>query len=146
MVMTKQPKRWHVDNDPSLTTDMSQGVSGDAIVNPGTSNEAIQGSSFASRHPTIGLTASGRSRDPRRPHIPASTPFAKSQPDERHIKERIPLSSMREEDPREALLKYAEKAERDPMFTNAWKKTQPKTIYAELSDDEDGPQKKKQRT
>ncbi|EHY56920.1 putative WD repeat-containing protein [Exophiala dermatitidis] len=146
MVMSKPPKRRHVDDDPSLTTDMSQGVSGDAIVNPGTSSEAIQGSTFASRHPTIGLTASGRSRDPRRPHIPASTPFARSQPDERHIKERIPLSSMREEDPREALLKYAEKAEKEPMFTNVWKKTQPKTIYAELSDDEEGgPQKKKQK-
>ncbi|EXJ80526.1 hypothetical protein A1O1_08672 [Capronia coronata CBS 617.96] len=147
MVMSKPPKRRHVDDDPSLTTDMSQGISGSAIVNPGTSSEAIQGSTFSSRHPTIGLTASGRSRDPRRPHIPATTPFARSQPDERHIKERIPLSSMREEDPREALLKYAEKAEQDPMFTNVWKKTQPKTIYADLSDDEEGgPQKKKPRT
>lgn len=150
MVMSKPLKRRHLDDDPTLTTDMMQGVSGDAIVNPGTANEAIQGSRFSSRHPTIGLTASGKSRDPRRPHIPASTPFSKSQPDERHIKERIPLSSMREEDPREALLKYADKAQKDPMFTNAWKTTQPKTIYADLSDDDDdddgGPQKKKQRT
>jgi hypothetical protein len=56
---------------------------------------------------------------------------------------------MREEDPREALLKYADKAAEDPMFTKAWKTTQPKTIYADFSDDEedaDGPQKKKQRT
>lgn len=150
MVMSKPPKRRHIDDDPSLTTDMSQGVSGDAIVHAGTSIEAIQGSSYASRHPTIGLTASGKSRDPRRPHIPALTPFSKSQPDERHIKERIPLSMMREEDPRAALLKYADTAEKDPMFTNAWKKTQPKTIYAELSDEEEaedgGPQKKKQKT
>ncbi|EXJ79684.1 hypothetical protein A1O3_07965 [Capronia epimyces CBS 606.96] len=147
MVMSKPPKRRHVDDDPSLTTDMSQGVSGDAIVNPGTSSEAIQGSTFSSRHPTVGLTASGRSRDPRRPHIPATTPFARSQPDERHIKERIPLSSMREEDPREALLKYAEKAEKDPLFTRVWNKTQPKTIYADLSDEEEGgPDKKKQKT
>ena len=73
-----------------------------------------------------------------------TTPFAKSQPDEMHIRNNIPLSSMRDEDPREALLKYAEKAEKDPMFTNAWKHTQPKTIYAELSDDEEeGPEKKK---
>jgi len=148
MVMSKQPKRRHVDDDPSLTTDMSQGVSGDAIINPGTSSEAISGrSTFSSRHPTIGLTASGKSRDPRRPHIPATTPFAKSQPDAKHIKERIPLSSMREEDPREALLKYADKATNDPLFTNAWKATQPKTIYAELSDDDDDgstePSKKK---
>lgn len=51
---------------------------------------------------------------------------------------------MRDEDPREALLKYAEKAQKDPLFTNAWKETQPKTIYRELSDDEeDAPDKKK---
>ncbi|KAK6383853.1 hypothetical protein LTS17_003145 [Exophiala oligosperma] len=150
MVMSKPPKRRHVDDDPSLTTDMSQGISGDAIVNPGTSGEAIQGSTFSSRHPTIGLTASGKSRDPRRPHVPASTPFSRGQPDEKHIKERIPLSSMREEDPREALLKYADKAQNDPMFTKAWGKTQPKTIYADLSDDddedEDERKKKKQKT
>jgi 26S proteasome regulatory subunit T2 len=148
MVMSKRPKRHHLDDDPSLTTDMSQGVSGDNILNPGTSSEAIQGSTFSSRHPTIGLTASGKSRDPRRPHIPQSTPFSKNQPNEKHIRESIPLSSMREEDPRAALLKYAEKAEKDPLFTNAWKRTQPKTIYAEVSDDEDEggePNKKKQR-
>jgi WD repeat-containing protein 70 len=148
LVMSKQPKRRHIDDDPSLTTDMSQGLSGDAIVNPGAANEAIRGSTFASRHPTIGLTASGKSRDPRRPHIPATTPFSKNQPDEKHIRENIPLSSMREEDPREALLKYADKATKDPIFTNAWSKTQPKTIYADLSDEEDdgAPQKKKQKT
>ncbi|KAI9779130.1 MAG: hypothetical protein M1839_007665 [Geoglossum umbratile] len=145
-VMSKAPKRRHIDDDPSLTTDLSQGLSGDGIVNPnGLLTGANQASiSYAARHPTVGLTASGKSRDPRRPERPMVTPFAKSQPDERHIKENIPLSSMRDEDPREALLKYAEVAEKDPMFTNAWKLTQPKTIYAELSDEEDeGPDKKK---
>ncbi|MCJ1362473.1 hypothetical protein MMC16_001576 [Acarospora aff. strigata] len=150
LVMSKAPKRRHIDDDPTLTTDMSQGLSGDSIVNPnGLLAGTNQGStSYAARHPTVGLTASGRSRDPRRPHIPMTTPFAKSQPDEKHIKEYIPLSSMRDEDPREALLKYAEMAETDPLFTNAWKHTQPKTIYAELSDeegDEGGPDKKKVR-
>ncbi|XTI92330.1 WD40 repeat-like protein [Cenococcum geophilum] len=137
-VMTKAPKRRHIDDDPNLTMDLTEGLSGDAIITPGGlpgTNTAA--TSFAARHPTVGLTASGRSRDPRRPHIPATTPFAKSQPDEKHIREHIPLSSMRDEDPREALLKYAEKAKNDPLFTNAWKDTQPKTIYAELSDDEE---------
>ena len=146
MVMSKAPKRRHIDDDPTLTTDISQGLSGESIIAPnGALTNVNQGStSFSARHPTLGTTASGRSRDPRRPHIPMTTPFAKSQPDENHIKNNIPLSSMRDEDPREALLKYAEKAEKDPMFTNAWKHTQPKTIYAELSDDEDGgPEKKK---
>ena len=143
MVMSKAPKRRHIDDDPNLTTDMSQGISGDSIINP----NGVLTKPSSSRHPNTGLTASGKSRDPRRPHMPMTTPFAKSQPDEEHIRNNIPLSSMRDEDPREALLKYAEKAEKDPMFTNAWKHTQPKTIYAELSeeDEDEGPDKKKAR-
>ncbi|EME42961.1 hypothetical protein DOTSEDRAFT_53916 [Dothistroma septosporum NZE10] len=145
-VMSRAPKRRHIDDDPNLTTDLSNGISGDAIVTPGgaVSNTA----SFASRHPTVGLTASGRSRDPRRPHVPQVTPFAKGNPDEKYVKENIALSSLRDEDPREALLKYADKAKNDPLFTNAWKATQPETIYREVSDDEDeeeGAARKKQK-
>lgn len=144
-ILSKPPKRHHIDDDPSLTTS-AEAIASDAIINPGTPGEAIQGTSYASRHPTIGLTASGKSRDPRRPFLPQTTPFSKSQMDEEHIKKSIPLSTMREEDPREALLKYADKARDDPMFTNAWAKTQPKTVYAEVSDEEvEEPDKKKQR-
>ncbi|RDW78480.1 putative RRB1 protein [Coleophoma crateriformis] len=137
-VMSRAPKKRHVDDDPNFTTDQSAGMSGDASSGQPTT-------SFAARHPTVGLTASGKSRDPRRPQIPMVTPFMKSQADESFINESIPLSSMRDEDPREALLKYADLAKNDPLFTNAWKETQPKTIYAELSDeeDEDGPDKKR---
>jgi WD40 repeat protein len=147
MVMSKAPKRRHVDDDPNFTTDLSQGLSGDAISTSEGLRTAQAGTSYSARHPTEGLTVSGRSRDPRRPHIPMTTPFAKSQPDEKHVRENIPLSSMRDEDPREALLKYAETAEKDPMFTNAWKKTQPKTLYAEISDNEEdqGPERKRAR-
>ena len=147
MVMSKAPKRRHIDDDPNFTTDLSQAISGDAVTTGDGLRVAQSGTSYASRHPTIGLTVSGRSRDPRRPHIPVITPFAKSQPDEKHVRENIPLSSMRDEDPREALLKYAEKAEKDPVFTNAWKQTQPKTLYAEISDNEEdqGPEKKRAR-
>lgn len=144
-VMSRAPKKRHIDDDSNFTIDQSMGLSGDSIVNPnGLLATNLASGSYAARHPTVGLTASGRSRDPRRPHIPAQTPFMKSQPDEAHIKEHIPLSSMRDEDPREALLKYAEIAEKEPLFTNAWKMTQPKTKYAELSDDEEqGADKKK---
>jgi len=143
MVMSKTPKRRHIDDDPNLTTDMSQGLSGDSIIVPGGSVPST--SSFSSRHPTIGLTVSGKSRDPRRPHVPATTPFAKNNPDSAYLKEHVPLSSMRDEDPREALLRFADKAKNDPLFTNAWSTTQPKTVYADLSDDEDedSPDKKK---
>lgn len=130
LVMSKAPKRRHIDDDPSLTTDISLGMSGEGITNP------YAGSAHR-KPPTIGLTVSGRSRDPRRPYLPDKTPFAKNEPDEKYLAEKIPLSSMREEDPREALLRYADKAEKDPMFTNAWSKTQPKTIYADLSEEEE---------
>jgi WD repeat-containing protein 70 len=146
MVMSRAPKKRHIDDDPNRTMDLSAGLSGDAIIAPGGTTLSGGGkslTSFSARHPTIGLTASGKSRDPRRPHVPATTPFAKNNPDEKHIKSSIPLSTMRDEDPREALLKYAELAEKDRMFTNAWKETQPKTLYSQLSDDEEEPEKKK---
>jgi WD40 repeat protein len=140
MVMSRAPKRRHIDDDPTMTMDMSQGISSDAIIVPGAGGGA---NSASVRHPTIGLTASGRSRDPRRPHVPATTPFAKGNPDAEYVKSQIPLSSLRDEDPRAALLAYADKAKNDPLFTRAWEKTQPKTIYADVSDDEDEPEKKR---
>ncbi|KAL2128859.1 hypothetical protein VTI74DRAFT_8564 [Chaetomium olivicolor] len=136
-VMSRAPKKRHIDDDPSLTMDQSQlGISGDAIVAPG----AIQ------RRPAGGVSASGKSHDPRRPQVQQITPFMRSQPDEKHIEQNIPLSKMLHEDPREALLKYAEVAKKDPVFTGAWAKTQPVTQYAEVSDEEgegEGPERKR---
>ncbi|RDA83059.1 hypothetical protein CP532_3860 [Ophiocordyceps camponoti-leonardi (nom. inval.)] len=130
-VMSRAPKKRHIDDNPELTMDQSVGVSGDSIVTPG----ALAASRRA---------GSGKTKDRRRPQAPLQTPFQKTQPDEKHVAENIPLARMLHEDPREALLKYADKAQSDPMFTKAWSKTQPKTQYAELSDDEDeGPDKKK---
>lgn len=147
LVMSKAPKRRHLDDNAALTTDLTSGLAGDSVVVGSNGVPQYSSATYSARHPNVGLTASGRSRDPRRPHMPAITPFGKSQPDEKHIRESIPLSSMRDEDPREALLKYAEKAEKDPIFTRAYKETQPNAIYAEVSDDEeeDGPEKKKAR-
>ncbi|KIL84411.1 hypothetical protein FAVG1_12431 [Fusarium avenaceum] len=132
-VMSRAPKKRHIDDNPEFTMDQSVGISGDSIVVPGASGGSKKS----------GVTASGRSKDPRRPHIPQQTPFQKNQPDEKLIAENIPLARMLHEDPREALLKYEGKAQKNPMFTKAWSKTQPETQYAELSDEEDGPDKKK---
>ncbi|PKY07275.1 26S protease regulatory subunit 4 [Aspergillus campestris IBT 28561] len=148
MVMSKAPKRRHIDDDPTLTMDLTQGLAGDSVVVGSNGVPHYSSATWSARHPTIGMTASGRPKDPRRPHMPQQTPFAKTQPGEKHIREHVPLSSMRDEDPREALLKYADKAEKDPIFTKAWKETQPTTIYREISDDEEeeeGPDKKKTR-
>ncbi|KAK6088401.1 WD repeat domain-containing protein [Seiridium cupressi] len=133
-VMSRAPKRRHIDDNPEFTTDQSLGLSADSIITPG----AMPGSRKA------GVTASGRSKDPRRPQVQQITPFMRSQPDEKHISENIPLSRMLHEDPREALLKYEKLAKEDPMFTKAWNTTQPVTQYADVSDDEEeGPDKKK---
>jgi WD40 repeat protein len=144
-ILSKAPKKRHLDDDSSLTTDMDPlGMAGDAIDAGGRAGP--QAGSFASRHPTVGLTASGKSRDPRRPHIPATTPFAKSTPDERHVRESIPLSSMRDEDPREALLKYAVKEGEQKLFTGAWDQTQPKPIFKDYDSDEEAEEREAKRT
>ncbi|KAI7676083.1 WD repeat protein, partial [Hortaea werneckii] len=143
-VMSRAPKRRHIDDDPNFTMDLTHGLSNHSVIVPG--GPTPSSTSYASRHPTVGLTASGKSRDPRRPQVPAQTPFAKGNPDQDYVRNQIPLSSLRDEDPREALLKYADKAKNDPLFTNAWKDTQPEAVYADLSDEEEGgPEKKKAR-
>ncbi|ATY64482.1 WD repeat [Cordyceps militaris] len=129
-VMSRAPKKRHIDDNSALTTDQSMGMSGDSIVTPGAMPKKTG--------------TGGGLKDRRRPHVPQQTPFQRSQPDEKHVAESIPLSRMLYEDPREALLKYADKAKSDPMFTKAWSKTQPETQYANISDDEDdGPNKKR---
>lgn len=143
-ILSKAPKKRHLDDDPTLTTDLDPlGMAGDAV-EPGGKPGPTPGS-FAARHPTIGLTASGKSRDPRRPHIPAATPFAKTTPDERYVRENIELSSMRDEDPREALLKYAPKEGEKNVFTGAWDKTQPKAIFKDYDSDEEPDAKRVKR-
>ncbi|KAF2654753.1 WD40 repeat-like protein [Lophiostoma macrostomum CBS 122681] len=144
-VVSKAPKKRHLDDDPNFTTDMDPlGMAGDAVDTGG--RPGPQAGSFASRHPTVGLTASGRSRDPRRPHKPDATPFANSTPDERHIRESIPLSSMRDEDPREALLKYAAKEGEKKLFTGVWEKNQPKAIFKDYDSDEEAEEREAKRT
>jgi WD40 repeat protein len=131
-ILSKAPKKRHLDDDPSLTVDMDPlGMAGESNTSGPTPG------SFVSRHPTVGLTASGRSRDPRRPHIPAITPFAKSTPDQKFVMEQIEGSDMRDEDPVAALLKYEPKEGENRTFTSAWEKTQPKGIYKEYDSEEE---------
>jgi hypothetical protein len=59
--------------------------------------------------------------------------------------EQIEGSDMRDEDPREALLKYALKEGEKAVFTGAWEKTQPVGIYKDYDSEEDEREKKKAR-
>lgn len=137
-VMSKAPKKRHIDDNPALTMDQTLSLSAESIITPG----AL---SAQQRKSKGGVTNSGKSLDPRRPQVQQITPFMRSQPDEKHIEENIPLSKMLYEDPREALLKYADVAKKDPLFTNAWKETQPVTQYADISDEEEEEGRDKKR-
>ncbi|CAK7198881.1 hypothetical protein SEUCBS139899_001549 [Sporothrix eucalyptigena] len=134
-IVRRAPKKRHIDDDSTLTMDQSVGISGDNIVVPG--------SQPAVRRRKDGVSNTGKSYDPRRPAMPQQTPFMHNRPDEKSIEKNIPLSRMLHEDPREELLKYAEAAKKDPIFTAAYRDTAPVTEYAELSDDEDAPDKKR---
>ncbi|KAK6522366.1 hypothetical protein TWF281_002932 [Arthrobotrys megalospora] len=120
-------KKRHFDDDPSLTTDIATGMNADAIylpnaVLPSKTKSLAQASALANAY---------------KPFKPHTTPFGKSTPDEEHIRKNVALSGMRDEDPREALLRYADKAKNDPMFTGAWRDTQPVTIYSNEREEEE---------
>ena len=125
-VLTNALRKRHIDDDISAITDAAA-ISGDAIMAP---NEAAQRK---------------RKLDERKPGMPAQTPWGKMAPDAEHIRKTHLLASMRDEDPREALLKYAEKAEKDPMFTGVWKKNQPEPVWAKPEDDIEEEDKAKKR-
>ncbi|KAL0219609.1 hypothetical protein P9112_005262 [Eukaryota sp. TZLM1-RC] len=46
-----------------------------------------------------------------------------------HLEESGPLGTIRDDDPREAILAKAEIAEKNPLFTGVYKKTQPKPVF-----------------
>jgi WD40 repeat protein len=53
-----------------------------------------------------------------------------------HLVQGLYNDNSRAEDPREALLKYADKAASDPQFTRVWNKTQPKPIFRQADEDD----------
>ena len=69
-----------------------------------------------------------------RPEMPSSA--VAHDPDKNHVRQQFGLDALRTEDPREALLKYAEIAERDPIFTKAYLKNQPKTLLEDRAGDD----------
>ncbi|KAG8879811.1 hypothetical protein FRB97_001381 [Tulasnella sp. 331] len=48
-----------------------------------------------------------------------------------HVVQNLVRDSTRDQDPREALLKYADMAEKDPKFTAAWRENQPNPVFRE---------------
>lgn len=133
LVVSRAPKVRHVDDDTRFTMDIPDGYSGDqaARLEDG-EGERLMRKLKATTRGNIKAT---------RPEMPSSA-WA-SDPDKDHVRQHIGLSTMRTEDPREALLRYAEKAEKDPIFTKAYLKNQPKTLLAEGASDEEPPTKRR---
>jgi WD repeat-containing protein 70 len=118
LIVSRGPKTHHIDDDTTFTTDLIEGYSGDqaARLEDGEGERLMRKLKTATRG-NIKAT---------RPEMPSSA--VASDPDKDHVRQQYGLSAMRTEDPREALLKFAEKAEKDPMFTKAYLKNQPKTL------------------
>lgn len=73
-------------------------------------------------------------RKSRRPELPVTGPGKGGRVGAsatQHVVQNLVRDTMRDEDPREALLKYADKADNDPLWTKAWKTNQPKPVFAE---------------
>ena len=136
LIISRAPKARHVDDDPNFTTDLQEGFAGDAAarLEDGEGEQLMRKLKNAAK---ANIKAT-------RPEMPSSA--VASDPDKDHVRQQYGLSVMRTEDPREALLKYAEKAEKDPIFTKAYLKNQPKTLLAEnAGEDEEEPPAKRRK-
>ncbi|BFZ59375.1 hypothetical protein YB2330_000383 [Saitoella coloradoensis] len=121
----KAPRIRHIDEDPSMAADIDPSAASIILPNarPEDRNETFSNktkANMARKNPILS----------RRPQIPAAPGPLGGTPDQRHVDENIVGSDMRNEDPREALLKFAEIAEKDPMFFGVYKKNQPRNILA----------------
>lgn len=57
---------------------------------------------------------------------------------QQHMVQGMYTDHSRNEDPREALLKYADKAEKDRKWTSAWNETQPEPVFEQGDEHDDG--------
>ncbi|KAL0950885.1 hypothetical protein HGRIS_007644 [Hohenbuehelia grisea] len=58
-----------------------------------------------------------------------------------HVVQNLVRDTTRDEDPREALLKYADAGEKDPQWTGAWRLNQPKPVFQDATADDEGEEK-----
>lgn len=79
-------------------------------------------------------------RKSRRPELPVTGPGRGGRVGAsatQHVVQNLVRDTTRDEDPREALLKYAKMADEDPQWTSAWRQNQPKPVFANVSEDEE---------
>lgn len=79
-------------------------------------------------------------RKSRRPELPVTGPGKGGRVGAsatQHIVQNLVRDTTRDEDPREALLKYDTLAKEDPQWTGAWRQNQPKPVFADVSEGEE---------
>ncbi|KIJ45504.1 hypothetical protein M422DRAFT_59720 [Sphaerobolus stellatus SS14] len=79
-------------------------------------------------------------RKSRRPELPVSGPGRGGRVGAsatQHVVRHLVRDTTRDEDPREALLKYADVAESDPQWTGAWRANQPQAVFREEEKEEE---------
>lgn len=79
-------------------------------------------------------------RKSRRPELPVTGPGKGGRVGAsatQHIVQNLVRDTTRDEDPREALLKYAKLTQEDPVWTAAWRQNQPRPVFANVSEDEE---------
>ncbi|KAF8649900.1 hypothetical protein AX16_005659 [Volvariella volvacea WC 439] len=79
-------------------------------------------------------------RKSRRPELPVTGPGKGGRVGAsatQHVVQNLVRDTTRDEDPREALLKYADAANKDPQWTAAWKANQPTPVFAEVEEEEE---------
>ncbi|KAG1825606.1 transcription factor [Suillus subaureus] len=79
-------------------------------------------------------------RKSRRPELPVTGPGRGGRVGAsatQHVVQNLVRDTTRDEDPREALLKYAKMADEDPQWTSAWRQNQPNPVFANVSEDEE---------
>ncbi|KAI0034903.1 transcription factor [Vararia minispora EC-137] len=78
-------------------------------------------------------------RKSRRPELPVTGPGRGGRVGAsatQHVVQNLVRDTTRDEDPREALLKYAQMGEEDPQWTAAWRQNQPKPVFAQVAEEE----------
>ncbi|OLL26932.1 WD repeat-containing protein 70 [Neolecta irregularis DAH-3] len=156
LALSKTRKKRFIDDDASLTTD----IDGSTLVNvlPSGNPDPTDSTQVSSRR-----LANMNRKDPiksKKPDLPfgglwgTGGLYGKKREPEK-ISEN--LESMRDEDPRVALLKYDELSKNDPMFTRgiyqrestancaAYQKTQPVPVFGEFEEEEEHQDKKLKR-
>ncbi|KAK7058254.1 hypothetical protein VNI00_001885 [Paramarasmius palmivorus] len=85
-------------------------------------------------------------RKSRRPELPVTGPGKGGRVGAsatQHVVQNLVRDTTRDEDPREALLKYAKAGEEDPQWTAAWRQNQPKPVFANAPDQEEEEEEEK---